>query len=301
MVKAGRCVSAQIATHDAMFTLHNVYLPSGSQTTQARIHYQQVIADEIAAWPHAAAMVVGDFNMSPNDCTLTGLLEPSGWRRPLHVSEEAVPQEYTYFSGGMATGIDEFFISPDMLQIHDAIVLTRVQGLQHCLLTGVCRVREDGEYLAVRHLPVLDFNPKRSFVSPIDWHQLEHDMARAYRAIMASVRDPHWNNTQCLVDEAWAQFQAMLLRHIQACHDTHDPTKSSYMHEYGRPWKKAPPPRKHAAHERGGDLKEARRAVHRLITLAREEGHEALLTKIQKMKVQVCSVLELSDDSFQGR
>ena len=300
MVKAGRCVSAQLVTHDVTFILHNVYLPSGTHSTQARIHYQQIIADEIAAWPHCAAMVVGDFNMSPNDCTLTGLLEPSGWRRPLHVSEEAVPQEYTFFSGGMATGIDEFFISPDMLQIHDAIVLTRIQGLQHCLLSGVCRVREDEEFLAVRHPPVLDYNPKRSFVSPIDWQQLEHDVEKAYRAIMASVRDPQWNNTQGLVDDAWAQFQAMLLRQMQACHDTHDQAKSSYIHEYGRPWKKTRPPQKHAHNERGGDLREARRAVHRLITLARGEGHEGLLAKIQKMRVPVCTVLDLTEDSFQA-
>ena len=130
----------------------------------------------------------------PEVSLLAGTLDPAGYRRPMHISEERVPQDFTFVSGEATSNIDELFVAPDLLQICDVLILTRIEGLQHGLLTCQSATLPCHDVLAVRHPPSVEMNA-RAYVSPIDWTQLERHMKKVYQE---EPSEPNWRDPKML-------------------------------------------------------------------------------------------------------
>ena len=196
----------------------NVYLPSGTEARTARETFQSRLLEEVMEWGSQATVIVGDFNMDLKDASLMAQLSPCGWRRPFLVSPEGVPQSVTFFSGPIQSGLDDFVISPDAHTLAEVALVTRVPGMQHCVLSLMCRQGSSEEAPHVLHPPQLQSTRNRHIVTPVDWQEVNDKMHGEYLRLVQETRADPWFHVDTCLNDSWNSFMCAYKRHLEACH-----------------------------------------------------------------------------------
>ena len=274
-----------------------VYLPTGSDGRLAREHFQSALLLELKAWLNWPICILGDFNMSLSDSIFLGQLQPGGWRRPLMIDVQGRQDPPTYRSGQQCSVIDDILISPNAFGVGEVGLVTYVEGLQHAILTVPAQAYRETPH-PVMHPPPLDSTVHRQVVTPVDWAAVNDMIRRSTEQMLALCTTSAWYPLQVQLSHAWSLFLQHFKTHLEKCHVQCDSAVSP-THAYGRSWK-APPPRikkrGHGLHDRAHTI--ARKCVHRLIAVARNDASPELLQKISAHRTIVMDMLCLSAAQF---
>ena len=301
IVQQGRLVMAWVRSEDSQpYYVMNVYLPAGAAEVARKIEMQQAIFEEVLAWANIPGIICGDFNLQVEDSPLVAKLSPLGWKLPLHVSQDGTPQEFTYQSGSVQTKIDDMIFHPSLHAMADVLVISKLDGLQHCLLTCKCQASEHEGIVPVRYPPHLDISLTRPTVSPICWEQEEERVRACYEEIYDGSRSHVWKSHQDRVDRLWREFQELLQRHMLSCHG-HSREEHARNTLYGKDWKRAPTkpyirdPERLASNTSLGML---RRALRRLTSLCQFGPNRAIEHRLIHHQEQIMAQLGVSSSQF---
>ena len=288
--REGRLVMAMVETLSGQsHYIMNVYLPSGSADHDRKLQMQRTIAHEIFSWASTPGLLCGDFNLDLEQSALVAQLAPLGWRLPLHVTPDGVPRQ---------TRIDDIIAHPDMLFPTDAVVLTQIDGLQHCLLTAGNVSGTHPDLIPVRHPPCVQVDRERALTSPVCW-QTAAARARQWYLSLSHVTD-QWINMRAQLDVHWHEYLTLGIRYLDACHPrAQHETGGSYKGQFGRDWKrpKRGQGRGHAT-SLPVPLLPLRKALRRLISLAEDIDNPNIIRRLQHHAGTLKEAFAMSDPQF---
>ena len=302
LVQQGRLIMAWVKTREQQpYYIMNVYLPAGANEAARKLEMQHTIFEEVLSWASIPGIVCGDFNQRVEGSPLLASLSPLGWRLPLHVSQDGTPQDFTYQSGSVQTKIDDMIFHPSLHAMADVLVISQLEGLQHCLLTTKCHTLEHEEIVPVRYPPHLDIQAKSPTVSPICWQSVEKRARRAYEHVLRDSQTREWAYLQDQVDKQWCEFQDILQRHLLSCYGHAEDTQAKRM-PYGHDWKRAPVKPKIWNPERlanNTELGQLRRDLRRLTSLKPFGPHASIENRLRHHRDRIMGQLGLSSAQFQ--
>ena len=268
--------------------IYNHYGPSAPERSDERDQYYKELMQEIVVSPDPV-IVGGDWNLDPRNISMVATLQSLGWLVPEWIDIRGQPTQVTYELGGAKTLLDGFVISPKLSSPGYTQTVRRWPGTAHAIVESALPALDSCEQHRIPYPPRLE--PKKE-KQAYDW-----EWAKQCVQSLMSEQKCSPKPKQEYIDLIWGAFWTALREYMAATHSIQG--KGSFK-QLGRPpeqrqQSQANPARNHVQRR----ARTALQAVHRLQSLARQEGNEQkILSRLEKQQGEISEALGLSEEEW---
>ena len=277
--------------------LMNLYAPSGSQGRKQRQLCIRDVTAEITLWQSEEVLLLGDFQEDLSSSHFYLRAAVHGWCLPPLLCYSGEPVQATYESAGVKSMIDWVLVSPDYRGHTPHVLVTPIEGLQHCLLSTVMPIEVNDRHPRVAYPPKLVRDPSLS-TSFESGDYLERLQETAQRIIDQYLHE-EWFDIQRAIDGLWDLYQCFFRASLFAKgYRAHrgDRTLSDLVSQgnHKAHWHTAEP-----AKHKHTSVCLMHRAIGWLTSLARQEGMQRCRAMLNRHSQEIQQSLRLTPQHFQ--